>query len=745
MLKFIFGKLSGKKKRESETGQKRRRELVTYVDGDSILHQLDPRTKFFMVLLLSCVSLFTEELVPMALLFISIMALAAVSGMFKYWLHVMRRIAPLLLMIIVVNMFFSKGSYGQVFFSADLWMLHPQITFGGILYSAAMGFRLLTFVGISMLFIMSTKYEDFVKGLRKFRIPYVVCFSLGLALRSTTYLSSDVRNIMDAQRSRCLEFDRGSVLKNYGKFLSLFIPMTVSLLKRSRTVSEAMQCRGFGYTKHPTMYKELRFGRCDYIVVPLVIVFIIALLFLAIPAQAAEPTTDVVVVKYASDNTTILNDTMVTYGWMEANLPVQGDGVTHYYHQGPLFGEKFENDPWDVNETTNIESRDFGAVKGTDVRDLCELVGGMSPGERVMIRASDGFRKYFDYANVYEPLSRQGPMVLTWWRADDGYVPDYSTGMRLVFFADDHVFGHWDMHECIAPEYWYNYTDRDGGHPSSGGLSVKNVDEIAIYSMMDPPELRSIEVSPASVTLDIGYEQRFTATGYDQYADEMPDIVFTWTSSDETVGTVDDTGLFTALAAGETVITAKKEGVQGTASVTVSSPAPTASPSPSPTPSQVLTTLTISPAAATLNVGEAQQFTGVAYDQDHREMSDIVFVWTSSDKAVGTIDASGLFTAYGAGDATVTAENDGVIGLAGVTVDLPTPAPASTKAETQPEDLTPSQSSVPAPYPSPLPPTTSPAPKATPNSSGFKTPGFAAMFAITGLLMASCLIRRRKV
>ena len=468
----------------------------------------------------------------------------------------------------------------------------------------------------------------------------------------------------------------------------------------------------------------------------------IALLFLTFTAQAA--TTGVYLVKYASDGTTVLNSTTVTYEWMEANLPVQGDGETHYFHQGPIFGEMFEEDPWDVNETTNIDSRDFGAVKGTDIKDLCKLVDGMSPGDKIRISAPDGFGKYFNYTNVYEPQSRQGLMVLTWWRADDGYVPDYSTGMRFIFFAEDHVFGHWDMHECIASEYWYSYM---GKHPSSGGLSVKNVDKIAIYSTMNPPKLSSTEVSPASRTLDIGYEQRFTATGYDQYNTEMSDTVFVWASSDKTVGTIDDSGLFTARAAGKTVIMAKKGGVQGTASVTVSSPALVASPSPTPTPSQVLTTLTISPAAATLDVGEAQQFTGVAYDQDHREMSDIVFVWTSSDEAVGTIAAAGLFTAHSAGNATVTAESDGVIGLAGVTVDrpTPTPTPAPTKAETQPEDLIPSQSSVPAPGPSPLPSATSPAPKATPNSAGFKTPGFAAMFAITGIMLVSCLIKRRKV
>lgn len=357
-----------------------------------------------------------------------------------------------------------------------------------------------------------------------------------------------------------------------------------------------------------------------------------------------------------------------------------------------------------------------------------------------MIKASDGLCRQFGYTNIYEPQSCQGPIVLCWYR-DGNRVPDFEEGLQIVFFADDNVFGNWDMHESLAPEYRYNYS---GVYPSANGLSVKWISEIAIYSTMDPPELRSIKVSPCDATLDIGGEKQFTGAAYDQYASEMSDIVFVWASSDKTVGTIDAAGLFTALAAGKTVIMAKKGEVQGTTSVTVSSPAPVASPSPSSTPSQVLTTLTVSPAAATLNVGEAQQFTGAAYDQDHREMSDIVFVWTSSDRVVGTIDASGLFTAYGAGDATLTAENDGVIGLAGVTVDLPTPAPASTKAETQPEDLTTPQSSLPAQDPSTLPSTTSPASKATPNSSGFKTPGFEAMFTITGLLMVACLIKWRR-
>ncbi len=122
--------------------------------------------------------------------------------------------------------------------------------------------------------------------------------------------------------------------------------------------------------------------------------FIISIILLCglVNTAYAAPTTAVHVVKYAADGTTILNETTVTYLWMEANLPVQGDGKTHYYHQGPVFVKDKEGQ-WDVNETTNF--KDEGAVKGTDVKDLCNLVGGMNAGDEVMIKAIDGYHVEF--------------------------------------------------------------------------------------------------------------------------------------------------------------------------------------------------------------------------------------------------------------------------------------------------------------------------------------------------------------
>ncbi|MDD2666908.1 MAG: metallophosphoesterase [Methanocellales archaeon] len=294
-------------------------------------------------------------------------------------------------------------------------------------------------------------------------------------------------------------------------------------------------------------------------------------LILFIPLATAA-TTDVHILKYAIDGS-LLNETTLNYTLMEANLPIYGDGFAHYYHQGPIFDE---NDMWNPSEDLNIETRDYGAVRGTDIKDLCELVGGMSPGDEIKIKAEDGFYKRFDYTDVYEPQPRQGPLVLTWWRADEGYPPAYYTGMRLVFFADSstnpwswHVFGNWDMHECLSPQYWHNYS---GIWPATSGLSVCQVDELAIYSTLEPAELSSIEVSPTDVTLNIWDTQQFTATAYDQYGNEMPNIDFAWYSSNETVGTVNCFGLFDANVAGTTTVTALNGTVNGTATIAIIPP-----------------------------------------------------------------------------------------------------------------------------------------------------------------------------
>lgn len=239
------------------------------------------------------------------------------------------------------------------------------------------------------------------------------------------------------------------------------------------------------------------------------LVLVLYILILAFSSTSLAATTEIHIVKYANDKSTILAEKTLTYQQMRDTLPVLGDGSTHYYHQGPVFMD----DPdevveqqlrWNSAEDTNVDTKDMGAVKGTNVRDLCELVGGMAPGDTVVIMSGDGMSKEYAYKNVYLPSSRQGPIVVTWYCSGisscSGPYPDsgYSDGMRLVFFADnsvnpwgEHVFGNFDWHESADPEYWYYYISGGEKYPTTTGLSVKYVSEIQIYSSKSPSSTSS--------------------------------------------------------------------------------------------------------------------------------------------------------------------------------------------------------------------------------------------------------------
>ncbi|WP_062265737.1 DUF3344 domain-containing protein [Methanoculleus bourgensis] len=80
--------------------------------------------------------------------------------------------------------------------------------------------------------------------------------------------------------------------------------------------------------------------------------------------------------------------------------------------------------------------------------------------------------------------------------------------------------------------------------------------------------MTTIEVSPATANLAVGATQQFTATAKDPAENEISGVAFTWSSSNETVGTVNETGFFTALAEGTATVAATAEGVTGTAQVT---------------------------------------------------------------------------------------------------------------------------------------------------------------------------------
>ena len=88
-----------------------------------------------------------------------------------------------------------------------------------------------------------------------------------------------------------------------------------------------------------------------------------------------------------------------------------------------------------------------------------------------------------------------------------------------------------------------------------------------------PPAVASVTVAPTAETLTVGDTGRLTATVKDAGGIVLADRAVTWTSSDPAIAMVSATGLVTGVSASAlpTTITASREGVQGSAAITVNS------------------------------------------------------------------------------------------------------------------------------------------------------------------------------
>lgn len=131
-----------------------------------------------------------------------------------------------------------------------------------------------------------------------------------------------------------------------------------------------------------------------------------------------------------------------------------------------------------------------------------------------------------------------------------------------------------------------------------------------------------------------------------------------WTSSSPETAGIDAAGIVSAMAVGETTVTAALDGLSSSCKVTVKGPE--------------AESLAINVENATISIGEQLQLNATASPED-ADISDIN--WTSSDSSIADVDSqSGLVTANAAGSVTIKATS----GNAEATCIITVAAPAKT-------------------------------------------------------------------
>jgi len=227
----------------------------------SPIHRLDPRVKFLYVLAMFILAVVFTEFFPLLVLFFLQLPFVFVAGVKKEWLRSLRGAAFLATVIFVFNFVF--GFFYRTYTGTAL-----------LEFSLAMSLRFLVLVESFSVFFLTTSPDHLSLALEQSHVPYEFTFAFTTAVRFVPVLAEEAQTIMDAQKARGLELERGNFLKRVRNYIPILIPLIVSAIRRSLELAEAMESRAWGASPKRTNLYVLKMRANDLVLIALSIMLL---------------------------------------------------------------------------------------------------------------------------------------------------------------------------------------------------------------------------------------------------------------------------------------------------------------------------------------------------------------------------------------------------------------------------------------------------------------------------------------
>ena len=239
-----------------------------YIPIDSIIHRIDPRAKLI-ALFIMIAAVFVPKswyvfLMLAVVLFICL--LLAKIGIKM----IVKSFKPMLFMVIfllVINCLTVKT--GDLLTKIGSIEIYSDAVFNTLFVVV----RLMLMITITTLLTATTKPLDLTLGiewlLKPFELLHLptheIAMMVSIALRFIPTIIEETMRIMNAQKSRGVDFENGSLSKKAVSILSLIVPLFSVAFERAYELADAMEARGFVPGAKRTRYHVLKFKFFDFV------------------------------------------------------------------------------------------------------------------------------------------------------------------------------------------------------------------------------------------------------------------------------------------------------------------------------------------------------------------------------------------------------------------------------------------------------------------------------------------------
>ncbi|MCW4022887.1 MAG: energy-coupling factor transporter transmembrane component T family protein [archaeon] len=256
----------------------------------SLIHDLDPRVKFFFVLVLFVMALLFTNIFALVVLFMVPLPFVFVAKVNRQWLRSLRGALLLAIFIFATNFIFGflyPASFPQITPPVDTGYEYLVL----LERSISMTLRFVVLIASFSVFFLTTSPDHLGLALQQSHVPYEFCFAFTTAIRFVPVLADEAQTIMDAQKARGLELEQGNLLKRIRNYIPILIPLIVNAIRRSLELAEAMESRAWGANKNRTNLYSLKLKRSDYLLLVIsVLMLVVAVYFwlnISIPSLTA--------------------------------------------------------------------------------------------------------------------------------------------------------------------------------------------------------------------------------------------------------------------------------------------------------------------------------------------------------------------------------------------------------------------------------------------------------------------------
>lgn len=245
-----------------------------YIPVDSFMHRLDPRAKLIGLILMMAAVFIPKSWWAFLLIavFLTVALLLARIGI-RMIIQSFKPMIVMMVFLLVINVLTVRT--GGVLFTVGTFSVYHDAVFNTLFVIT----RLLLMISITTLLTATTKPLDLTLGIEWLLKPlellhfptHEIAMMVSIALRFIPTIIEETIRIMNAQKSRGVDFENGSLSQKISSILSLIVPLFSVAFERAYELADAMEARGYIPGAERTRYHVLRFTLKDFVFILLCI------------------------------------------------------------------------------------------------------------------------------------------------------------------------------------------------------------------------------------------------------------------------------------------------------------------------------------------------------------------------------------------------------------------------------------------------------------------------------------------